>query len=318
MGRKRFKRRKNTNIMILLLVITCFAFALIYMKYQENSVTINASKTTIDSSKINKGGYKFVDKTNEDLGIGNLILVTNDIFYKFPSDNNLVSVMEKKGEGYKVRDNNTLLNEEVMKPLNNLLYDFYKEKNVNDVMVLSAYRTLDDQTRIYNERVESLGKEEAGKWVATPKGSEHHTGYSFDFTRYTDAGVFLDFENKGVYKWIDQNAYRYGFIVRYPEEKSSLTGISFEPWHYRYVGKPHASVMVKEDMVLEEYIEYIKKFQFGKKHLKITDFDGINYEIYFVKASEGNTQVPVPKNDSYQISGNNIDGFIVTVKKKEG
>lgn len=223
--------------------------------------------------------------------------------------------MEKKSHSYKVRDRNIQLNDSLIGPLNAMFDDFHAETNKKDVMVLSAFRSLEDQSRIYNVRVAEKGEAYTRKWVAFPSGSEHHTGLAFDLSRLTDDGKLLDFEDKGAYSWIHKHADRYGFIVRYPENKSKITGISYEPWHFRYVGKPHAEVMTVKNMVLEEYIEYVKQFKPGKNHLYIQGSDGQDYEIYFVKATEDEILVPVPKHDTYSISGNNVDGFIVTVSK---
>ena len=97
-------------------------------------------------------------------------------------------------------------------------------------------------------------------------------------------------------------------------KKSDLTGVSYEPWHFRFVGKPHAYIMTQQGICMEEYIDYLKQFPFGRQHLQIEDYDGKRYEIYYVKAEEGDTQVPVPTGRAYTLSGNNVDGFIVTVE----
>ena len=93
-----------------------------------------------------------------------------------------------------------------------------------------------------------------------------------------------------------------------------MTGVSYEPWHFRYVGVPHAYLIQNQNMCFEEYIDYLKQFEFDKQHLEV-DFQGQNYEIYYVKANENQlTQVPVPKGRDYSISGNNVDGFIITAE----
>ncbi len=60
-------------------------------------------------------------------------------------------------------------------------------------------------------------------------------------------------------KWIEENAWKYGFILRYPEDKTELTGIQYEPWHIRYVGLPHSAIMKEKNFVLEEYMDYLKE-----------------------------------------------------------
>lgn len=73
--------------------------------------------------------------------------------------------------------------------------------------------------------------------------------------------------------------------------------------------------MTQQGMCMEEYIDYLKQFAFGETHLQIEDSDGVRYEIYYVKAETGTTQVPVPTDRPYTLSGNNTDGFIVTVEQ---
>ncbi|NLB43301.1 MAG: peptidase M15, partial [Clostridiales bacterium] len=93
------------------------------------------------------------------------------------------------------------------------------------------------------------------------------------------------------------------------EEKRSKTGIEYEPWHFRYIGKPHSYIATEYNMCLEEYVDYLKEFQFGEKHLRVRDGDGKRYEIYYTDKLD----VPVPSGKQYKVSGNNVDGFIITV-----
>ena len=68
----------------------------------------------------------------------------------------------------------------------------------------------------------------------------------------------VDFENTPAYKWLEENAHKYGFILRYPKEKQSITKIKYEPWHFRYVGPVHARIMKSYNLCLEEYIDYLR------------------------------------------------------------
>lgn len=93
---------------------------------------------------------------------------------------------------------------------------------------------------------EDLAKE----YVALPDTSEHQRGLSVDINADTTSC-----SSEEVYQWLDDNAYKYGFIKRYPSDKTEITGISNEPWHYRYVGKEAAKTMKEENLCLEEYLE---------------------------------------------------------------
>lgn len=152
---------------------------------------------------------------------------------------------------------------------------------------------------------------------------EHATGrafnlsvYTIDYVRYelSDPKVSSDFD------WIKENYYKYGFIRRYPEGKTEITGVSDEPYHFLYVGVPHAYYMYKNDLCLEEYLELLRtRHAFGSSegNLSFTTEDSVCYEVYYVPAEGDVVTVPVYiNNDSYSISGNNANGFVVTVKLK--
>ena len=125
--------------------------------------------------------------------------------------------------------------------------------------IISAYRTLERQTELYNEKVEeykNLGyseadaKLEAGKWVAVPGISEYCVGYAADRCSLEES-----FENSEQFAWLQEHCAEYGFILRYPKDKVDITKISYEPWHYRYVGSNHAQIIMSQGLCLEEYLE---------------------------------------------------------------
>lgn len=243
---------------------------------------------------------------------GDLILVNNEHPYQFPEEEELVSVYANKSGSYSVKDQTVLLREEAMGPLNRMLDDFHAETLENYLMVISGYRTQEHQQTLLDQRTQQEGAQEASGWVAAPGGSEHHTGLVLDFALYDGAkDQMLDYTGEGDYAWLGENCIDYGFIIRYEEEKSDITGIEYEPWHFRYVGAPHAALMREKGLCLEEYVEYLKEFPFSGEHLKTRQGD-TDYEIYYVPAEETDTQIPVPEGDTYRISGNNVDGFIVT------
>ena len=138
-----------------------------------------------------------------------------------------------------------------------------KKEGINNIWVQSAYRDVKYQEELYNKSVKEylyygLSKEEAqeltNKYINKPRESEHNLGLAVDFNN-----VDNDFKNTKAYNWLKTNAKDYGFIMRYPEEKKEITGIEYEPWHWRYVGKEHSYKMEELNMCLEEYIEYLEK-----------------------------------------------------------
>ena len=100
-----------------------------------------------------------------------------------------------------------------------------------------------------------------------------------------------------------------GWVVRYKKAKEPLTGIGDEPWHFRYVGVPHAAVMTEKGLCLEEYTDYLKEFPFDGQHLAV-DWGGERYEIWYCPG----TSAYLPDSGEYTVSGNNVDGVVVTCK----
>lgn len=117
-----------------------------------------------------------------------------------------------------------------------------EEQNVNGFIITSGYRSYQRQAEVYAES-------EPGK-AQQPGASEHQTGLAFDVTTETSGG----FESTPQYAWLSANAHEFGFIQRYPANKSSITGISYEPWHYRYVGVEAARKMRHTGQTLEEFM----------------------------------------------------------------
>lgn len=117
----------------------------------------------------------------------------------------------------------------------------------------SPYRSYKRQQYIYNE-LYKIKKEKADLTSAKPGYSEHQTGYAIDVR--TDNIDIEDFIHTKEFNWMKDNAYKYGFILRYPKGKERLTGYNYEPWHYRYVGKDIAEFIKENDITFDEYYAY--------------------------------------------------------------
>ena len=131
-------------------------------------------------------------------------------------------------------------------------YDKMCEASKKDGMhlgVTSSYRSFEDQTKIYNSYLKSKGQSYVDQYVATPGYSEHQTGLALD-VKSTVASPFKTTEE---YTWMMDNAYKYGFILRYPDNKENITGFKSETWHYRYVGEEVAKYLHENDITYEEY-----------------------------------------------------------------
>ncbi len=133
--------------------------------------------------------------------------------------------------------------------------------------IVSGYRTMDRSRMLYANKIaeyqnmgydEATAKVEAAKWVAPPGTSEHHSGLAMDivsgdyYTKYSD--LVEAFENEPEAVWLRENCARFGFILRFPKDKTDITGINYEPWHFRFVGEEHARTIMDQGLCLEEYL----------------------------------------------------------------
>lgn len=126
------------------------------------------------------------------------------------------------------------------------------------LIINSGYRNYKQQDETYQDFYEIYGEDEANKIAARPGFSEHQTGLSIDLTSY-DETADNSFENTNEFKWLQKNAYKYGFILRYPKNKEKITGYDYESWHYRYVGIEVATKIKDLDITFDEYYEYFIK-----------------------------------------------------------
>lgn len=123
------------------------------------------------------------------------------------------------------------------------------------INVRSGYRSYNTQVQLYNNYVAQDGKAEADRYSARPGFSEHQTGLVLDITTdKTSRSIGPWFDETPQAKWLYENAYKYGFILRYPKGKEDITGYMYESWHYRYIGKKHSKNFKMNDLTLEEYL----------------------------------------------------------------
>lgn len=136
----------------------------------------------------------------------------------------------------------------IAKPLEELV-NAAKEEGII-LLGNSGYRSYKSQKDVYTSRIKTDGKKLADAYVAKPGFSEHQTGLCMDITNQSSNFV------KGTREadWLAENCYRFGFIIRYPYGKQSITGIEYEPWHIRYVGKESAKYIYDNRITLEEYL----------------------------------------------------------------
>ncbi|MBE6138702.1 MAG: D-alanyl-D-alanine carboxypeptidase family protein [Firmicutes bacterium] len=121
------------------------------------------------------------------------------------------------------------------------------------IIAVSAYRDYYYQDQLYNNYIKEKGSQYADKCSARPGHSEHQTGLAVDVMGSNND--YDHFENSLEFEWMKNNAHHYGFILRYPENKTKITGFKYEPWHYRYVGITIANIIYQENITLEEYYD---------------------------------------------------------------
>lgn len=235
---RKYRRRKRRFAgivisIILLLIAGVFTFMMLPR---------NGQPTLLDTIEIGR-------KTASTEHGWNLILVNED--YYIP-DNYEVELTELS--------NGKKVDSRIYPSLQSMFDD--ARANGLALFVREGYRTAEEQQQIMDERVaeyqgEGYSKSEAKKlardYVAVPDTSEHQLGLSVDINADT-----TKCSSDAVYSWLAENAWRYGFIKRYPADKVDITGISNEPWHYRYVGKEAAQEIQSQGICLEEYIEQLE------------------------------------------------------------
>lgn len=159
--------------------------------------------------------------------------------------------------------------------LNKVAYIFFKlmqqaakEEKGYEIFIDSSYRTYGYQKRVFDSIVAEKGIEYAQKYCAIPGSSEHQTGLAFDvISRRNGQMIEESSEEDPELIWMKENAYRFGYILRYPKGKEEITGFNYERWHYRFVGPEVALEMrEKEITTLEEYHEYRKQHSTGLKY----------------------------------------------------
>lgn len=264
---KKLKLREITAGLLALVIIIVFTILLgnIFNAFSDKDKTETTTSTTTSSTSEDSSSSEStvdsdlpaVSPTDWDLV---LVGPFNEIAEEVP-DSQLASL----GNGYEV-------DSRIMDSYNQLAEA--AEAAGYPLVMVSAFRSVAEQQEVFDSSVnrrmsqDNISEEEATRLtseeVTKPGFSEHHTGLAIDvvdtnwYNNYTTyAGEILDaaYGNEASAKWLAENAAAYGFIIRYPEGEESITGITYEPWHLRYVGVDSAAYIVENDLTLEEYLE---------------------------------------------------------------
>lgn len=163
--------------------------------------------------------------------------------------------------------------------------------------IASGYRTHQDQQRIYDNAFDK-------SYAALPNHSEHHLGLAADIFIIGIGQDEME-EMPNEVQWLSDNAWKYGLIQRYKREKKDITGVPDEPWHFRYIGEIHAWYCYKNNLCLEEYIDFLKDSGGYQATM-----DGEKYTVTYQIPQAG--IIFVPENGSYEVSSDNTGGYVVT------
>lgn len=220
-----------------------------YINYQkENQEEDTSMVIRIVNVNGDKASYANTSPTDMEKGI--LILVNK---YNYLEEDHEFPNLENISLMYAYNDNK--LQEEAVTNYFKMARDA-KQQGLN-LVVNTSYRSYASQEKIYNNFVNQYGEEYAEENSARPGYSEHETALAIDIdTARTDADVF---EESSEYAWLLEHAHEYGYILRYPEGLEKITGFSYEPWHYRYVGIEAATQIKNENITFDEYYEYYVK-----------------------------------------------------------
>lgn len=182
-----------------------------------------------------------------------------------------------------------------------------------EIVPVSGWRSEAEQREIWDGSMSESGEEFTRKYVALPGCSEHQTGLAIDLALRADNIDFIrpEFPYDGVCGRFRALAADYGFVERYQSGKEGVTGIAAEPWHFRYVGRPHARIMCEMGLCLEEYVEYLRAYPYPERLLEV------HGEVYEAEVGFAGARDTLGLPDApYQVSGNNVDGYIYTLWRK--
>ncbi|MGM0827653.1 MAG: VanY-A/VanY-F/VanY-M family D-Ala-D-Ala carboxypeptidase [Bacillota bacterium] len=281
-----------------LLLVVCLGLTFVYIKPIFEPKVELQNDDQYENDKADRRTSENIQKeiAEEQIYQGNLLLV--NIEYpvhpeSIKSDVINLSAHNELTKSYGLLNSEIYLSEDVARKFSEMIAAAKKE-GVRNFSITSGFRGFEEQSVLYQEM---------GSDYAMPAGhSEHNLGLAIDV-----GSTQMKMANAPEGKWVERNAWKYGFVLRYPKDKTEITGIQHEPWHIRYVGLPHSSIMKEKNFALEEYLDYLKE----EKQFS-TSINGEKYTITYYPIS-GSRKIKVPDNNYFEISGNNKDGVIMTV-----
>ena len=323
-------KRKNKNSKKRLrqqVVISIFAVIALILLVFATLIIGKIFTTQKNTNPSTEPGYNMITVPREEAAVhmGNLLLINNNFkcnkidssdfvnLYNYRADKNNSEVTQINGKStYGLVDASIYLNQTTLDAFNIMMLDYCNANNLtssststlsNIEVTLGGFPAND--TSGYNEYLD-IG----------PDYYDHITGTTITIKTSSPSSVIKEASLKEQYNWIYQNAHKYGFIIRYPDGCAQHTQIPANTrLHLRYVGIEHATYIHQNNICLEEYLELIRTKHTFSNPLSIDSANGRTYLVYYVEYSGNPTSIPVVKDKNYTISGDNMNGFIVTVEE---
>ena len=302
---KRDNRQQQQKMVVIMICIVIALLLVVFMTIIGTKIVLALAggHNNADPSAVQ---YKDVTLDKALSQYGPLTLVNDTHEYKFPAEatKSLANIWDYRvahtpdgaTAAYKASFNTLMLDSKALPAMHQWLTDFNKATGKNDVIISSAYRTFEEQSKF-----------------SVPAGkSDHHTGFGVTLKIYDDGVTSNIYDNPDYYNWLADNAHKYGFVVRYPEEKAAITGISNYVEYFHYVGDGVASYMKEKNLCLEEFVAQIKAHTYNNP-LETTDANGQDWVIYYTACQGDMATVKLPTNFTYTVSGDNDGGIIVCV-----
>ena len=311
---ERLERGRMTLLSICVVILAIFLVTAIFIfcslahelnSRKDQEALGNETETNDQGSNPQNILYAQITQANGKVHEGELILVNSDNAYVFPAvQAGLVNIYENRTKvngtnPYQISYTTYQLQKTAFDAFESMLLKYYEVSEDNSTIITSSYRTHKDQ--------EDLGSSIKAGY------SDHHTGFCVALQK-TGTSAAGNREKLEADHWIYQNCHKYGFIIRYPADKTTQTGVSNYPEAIRYVGVAHATYMKNNNLCLEEYVNRLKDHTLNNA-LSVTADNGNRYQIYYIPANptDALVQFKVPSNYSYEVSGDNVGGLIVTV-----
>lgn len=301
--RESTRQRQLTALWVMLAAAALLFLSLIILILGNACSKAGGGEKDTGISADEKIQWQKVTVTAADVKTGSLVLANATHPFSIPAtDPSLIKIVEvfykNTTKAYQLAGLSTYMNAEAMTALDTMLTDCSAATGEKGLLLRYAFLTPEEEK------------------LVTTHGTDYMTGLGVEI-RLTKNNNTYDFStNPAVNDWLAENAAKYGFVVRYPEDKGDLTGVT-ETYtkYFRYVGVAHATYMKQTGLCLEEYVEKLRTAEYtNKKPLVVTGADGKVYNVWCVTVN-GSTVIDVPANYSYTISGTNDGTVVVTVDR---